>query len=67
MRASELARVFKEREERVLRAFQRRQATAYEVQYWACLTALAACKSELGTFSPNSVLRRLHPPGSRAA
>ena len=64
---TELARCFKEREERILRAYQRGQATPYEVQYWACLTALAAYKSELGTVSSGGLLRRLRPPGSRAA
>ena len=67
MRPPDLARRFKEREERVVRAYQRGQATAYEVQYWACLTALAACKEELGTLSSSTLLRRLRPPGSRAA
>ncbi len=67
MRTTELARSFKEREERIVRAYQRGQATPYEVQYWACLTALAASKSELGTVSSGELLRRVRPPGSRAA
>jgi len=67
MRTPELARCFKEREERVVRAYQRGQTTPYEVQYWACLTALAAYKRELGTISSGGVLRLLRPPGSRAA
>ena len=67
MKTLELARCFKEREERVVRAYQRGQATASVVQYWSCLTALAACKAELGTLSSSGLLRRLRPPGSRAA
>jgi hypothetical protein len=67
MKTPELARCFKEREERVVRAYGRGQATPYEVQLWACLTALAAFKTELGTVSSSGVLRRLRPPGSQAA
>ena len=57
-----LAASWKEREERVLRAYHRGQATPHEVQYWACMTALAVCKGELGAASPG-LLRRLLPPG----
>ena len=67
MTTPQLARCFKEREERVLRAYQRGQATPSEVQYWACLTALAACQGELGAVSPHGILRRLWPRGSWAA
>ena len=67
MKTPELARPFKEREERVVRAYRRGQATPAEVQLWACLTALAAYKAELGTVSSGTVWRRLRPPGSRAA
>jgi hypothetical protein len=67
MRTPELARCFKEREERIVLAYRRGETTASEVQYWACLTALAAYKGEVGTVSSPGVLRRLRPPGSRAA
>jgi hypothetical protein len=67
MKPLDLAGPFKEREERLVRAYRRGQATPAEVQLWACLTALAVYKAELGTVSSSTVLRRLRPPGSRAA
>jgi hypothetical protein len=63
----ELAGFFKEREERVRRVYRHGQATPYEVQYWACMTTLAACRGELRLRSRSSRLRRLWPrPGSWA-
>ena len=67
MSGRELAQCFKEREERVLRAYRRGHATALEVQFWACLTALAVCKGELGTLSHPTLLRRLLPRARPAA
>ncbi len=62
MPRSELARYCKEREERVRRAYARGEATAYEAQYWACLTALAAYRDEVGGVPHRALLRRVTPP-----